>query len=117
MTDNVYWILALKINDGKLDEFKALADEMCASTKKEPGALAYEWHLSDDGSTCHIFERYADPKAVMAHMATFAGFAEQFMSLVTPVSATIYGKVDDQVRQAAADMGPVYLTQFAGFAR
>lgn len=117
MTDNVYWILVVRINDGKLDEFKALAEELCAATRKEPGALAYEWHLDTSGSTCHIYERYADAKAVMTHMATFARFAERFGSLTTQESATIYGKPDDQVRAAGAAMAPVYLTQFAGFAR
>ena len=118
MTDNVYWMLVVKVNDGKLDEFKALAEEMNAATELEPGALAYEWHLDEAGSTCHIYERYADSAATLVHLGNFgANFAERFMALVTPESITVYGSPDEQVRGALAPMGAVLMTQFAGFAR
>jgi quinol monooxygenase YgiN len=118
MTDNVYWMLTLKINDGKLDDFKRLATEMSVATKDEPGALVYEWHLAEDGSTCHIYERYADSSATMTHLGNFGSkFAERFMALATPQSFFVYGKPNDQVKGALADFGAAYLTQFAGFVR
>jgi quinol monooxygenase YgiN len=38
----------LTINDGKLDAFEAIAQEMVSGSQKEPGTLGYEWFLSAD---------------------------------------------------------------------
>jgi quinol monooxygenase YgiN len=118
MTSNVYWLLVVNINDGKKEDFEALAKEMSDSTKQEEGALAYEWHLTGDNKQVHIYERYADSAATMVHLASFgANFAERFMTCVTPASFTVYGKADDTVKGALADLGPSFPTQFAGFTR
>ena len=119
MTDNIYWTLKVAIGDGKLDDFKSLAGEMSEATKKdEPGALAYEWHLSPDGKSCHIHERYADNAAVMTHLGNFGSkFAGRFMELVKPVSLDVYGPADTTVRGALADFGAQHLDQFSGFSR
>jgi quinol monooxygenase YgiN len=58
----------LAIHDGKLDAFQAIAQDMIAGTQKEPGALAYEWHLSADRKQCRLIETYADANAVQAHI-------------------------------------------------
>lgn len=58
----------LTIHDGKLDAFQAIAQTMIAGTQKEPGALAYEWHLSSDRKRCRLLETYADADAVLAHI-------------------------------------------------
>ena len=61
VSDNVFWVVELAIIPGQLDAFKALMNEMVAATQAdEPGALNYEWFISEDGTTCHIYERYAD---------------------------------------------------------
>lgn len=117
MTENVYWLITMSINDGKLDDFRRLAKDMCAATEQEEGALAYEWFLSEDRATCHIYERYADNAAVMAHLANFGKVADQFMACVTPTGITVYGPADDTVRGALASFGAVHYAQFAGFTR
>lgn len=67
MSDAVHWLLALNIKEGELDNFKALVKEMVDATKaNEPGTLNYEWFVSDDEKTCHIYERYADSAATMS---------------------------------------------------
>ena len=35
-------------------------NEMVESTQAEPETLSYDWFVSDDRSTVHIYERYAD---------------------------------------------------------
>jgi len=118
VTSNVSWILKLEINAGKLEEFKALAEEMAAATRDEEGALAYEWFLSDDSQTCHIYERYADSAATLIHLGNFgAKFAARFLPCVTPRGFEVYGPAAEQVRAALADFGPTYFEQFAGFVR
>ena len=113
----VSWLLELTVNDAAAG--KALAEEMSQATKAdEPGALIYEYFLSDDEKTLHIYERYADSEAVLAHMANFGEkFADRFLSVFEPTSLTIYGSPDDAVKKTMAGLSPAYLGQVAGFAR
>jgi hypothetical protein len=53
----------------------------------------------------------------MAHLTSFAGFAERFMAAVTPVNFIVMGDADAAVREGLAGLNPRYLTQEAGFAR
>jgi quinol monooxygenase YgiN len=119
MSGNVHWILEVSINDGELDNFKALMEEMVAATQAdEPGALNYEWFLSPDGKTCHIYERYADSDATRVHMKNFGEkFAGRFMGCVKMGRTDLYGDPDDQLKGMLAGMGAVHYSQIGGFAR
>ena len=119
MSDAVHWLLELNIKEGELDNFKALMKEMVDATQaNEPGTLNYEWFVSDDEKTCHMYERYVDSAATMAHLATFGqDFAERFMAALEPVRFVVYGNPNDEVRAALAGFGAVHMSQIAGFAR
>ena len=119
MSDVVHWLLEVNINDGELDNFKALMNEMVSVTQaNEPGTMNYEWFISDDGKSCHIYERYVDSAATMTHLASFGqNFAERFLAAVAPARFVVYGNPSDEVRGALAAFGAVYMSQIAGFAR
>ncbi|MDT8436645.1 MAG: antibiotic biosynthesis monooxygenase [Gemmatimonadota bacterium] len=118
MSEAVSWILQLSVREGRLDDFRSLAREMVESTRSEPGALAYEWFLDDDGGVCHIYERYADSGAALAHIATFGErFAERFMDCVEPKGAYVYGNPGPEVRNALDGLGAAYLGPLDGFFR
>ena len=74
----------LKVRDGQLEGFKRQAAEMMRVTReKDTGTLAYDWFLSDDGTTCEVREAYVDADALVEHAmnvreareAMFAEFA------------------------------------------
>ena len=65
----------------------------------------------------HVYERYTDDDAVMAHMAGFAPHAERFMAAVSPTGFTVYGEVADSTREALAGMGAVHYGTLGGFHR
>ena len=119
MSDTVSWVIELKIKDGEFDTAKALMGEMVDATKaNEPGALAYEWFASDDGTAIHIYERYADSAATLTHLGTFGEkFAERFMAIAEPTRLVLYGDPSAEVREALAPMGAIHLAQIGGFAR
>lgn len=64
----VHFNVNLTIHPGKLEAFQAIAETMTAGTQKEPGALAYDWHLSSDRTQCRLIETYSDANAVQAHI-------------------------------------------------
>ncbi len=119
MSEQVYWVLEVAIKDGQADNFKALMKEMIDATRaNEPGTINYEWAFSDDGKSCHIYERYADSAAAMQHVGAFgANFAGRFMGAVTPTRFVVYGNADDAVKQALSGLGAVFMKPAGGFVR
>ncbi len=69
MSEAISWSIEASIKPGQLDDFNALAEELVQSTQSGPNALAYEWFLSEDEGTCHIYERYSNSAAALNHMA------------------------------------------------
>lgn len=119
MSAHVSWNLELDIQPGREEDFRALMAEMVAATKAaEPGALIYEWSVTADGKQCHLYERYADSAATLAHLGNFGSkYAERFMAVLTPVRFTIYGTPSTEVKAALAGFNPTYVAPAAGFNR
>jgi quinol monooxygenase YgiN len=118
MSNVVSWNLRLAVREGQLENFRALMNEMVESTRQEPGALIYEWFLSEDESACHIQERFTDSNAAMAHLATFGSrFAERFLGCVQPTGFDVYGSPSAEVRAVVAGFGAAHHGAFGGFVR
>jgi quinol monooxygenase YgiN len=119
MNGNVYWVLELAVQPGRLNDLRRVMHDMVeAASTHEPGTLNYEWNVSDDGTVCHIYVRYRDSAAVMTHMRAFGTkFTARFMELVTITRFTVYGSPNAEVKAALAAYGPVYLAPFGGFKR
>jgi len=118
MSDVVSWDLRLSVKEGELESFRTLMGEMVESTKEESGTLAYEWFVSDDGGSVHIYERYADSDAVMAHLGNFGEkFADRFFAAIDPTGFDVYGDADANVREALGGMGANFMGPFGGFSR
>ena len=71
MNDVISWVIEVSVKPGQLENSEALVEKPVHSTRGEPKTLAYEWFLSDDKSSCHIYERYADSAATMSHLKKF----------------------------------------------
>jgi quinol monooxygenase YgiN len=112
-------MLELTVQPGCSDDFRTLMNEMVVATEtNEPGTLSYEWSLSDDGSACHIFERYADSDAAMAHLGTFGEkFADRFLKVLKPVRLTVYGSPSEQLKEILDGFKADYMRSVGGFSR
>jgi quinol monooxygenase YgiN len=67
--NDIYYVCKYTIQQGKLQDVKALADAMTRDTKKlEPGTLAYEWHISEDETECHVLQLYESSDALLTHI-------------------------------------------------
>jgi len=116
--NQISWNLKLSINEGKLEDFRALMADMVAGATAEEGCITYDWYILPDGKECHIQERYADNAATLVHLGNFgANFAERFMGCVTPRSFAVYGPANDDVRGGLSPLGAVFLDHFGGFSR
>ena len=119
MATDISWMLELSLKPGHEAEFMALMTEMVAATStNEAGTLSYEWSLSVDGSTCHIFERYADSAATLTHLGAFgAKFAGRFLEILTPIRCVVYGSPSPQLKEGLVVLNPVYMRSVGGFNR
>jgi len=118
MTGNVSWVIELAVKDGALGTFKALMEEMVAGTSDEPLSLGYEWYISDDEGTIHIFEKYADSDAMVAHVNGFLEkWAGRFLECVDVTRFVVYGDPSPEARELLAGFGPTYLGPWGGFSR
>jgi quinol monooxygenase YgiN len=118
MSEHVSWLLELAVKPGQLETFKTLMTEMVESTRAEPGALVYEWSISDDGSVIHLYERYADSAATLTHLAAFGEkFAQRFLAGVEPTRLVVYGAPSEDVAEGLSAFSPTYMPAFAGFVR
>jgi quinol monooxygenase YgiN len=93
-------------------------EELVAGARAEPGTLGYEWYLSEDGGTVHVYERYANSEATIAHNAAFAErFADRFVAAVEPTRFTVYGDPSPAAREILDGFGATYLAAWGGFSR
>jgi quinol monooxygenase YgiN len=118
MEGHVSWVIELAVKDGALDRFKELMDEMVSGTSAEPQTLAYEWYISDDDGTVHIFEKYADSESMVAHVRGFMQkWAERFAECVDVSRFVVYGDPSLEAREILGGFGPTYLGPWGGFSR
>jgi quinol monooxygenase YgiN len=117
MTNQIYWILEVEILPRQLENFRAVARDLIASTEHEPGTLGYEWNLNDDGTVCHIYERYKNSEALVTHVHGFGAFAERFMQACRPTRFHIYGNPSEDAKATLADFGPVYFSPIGSISR
>ena len=117
MSEIIYWVLAVRIHPGQQETFKAFSAELIESTRNEVDTLNYEWSLSGDGEVCHIYERYADSRAIMVHIERNGDTVGKLFAVSTPLSFVVYGAPQDEVKAALADLNPVYMTPLDGFSR
>ncbi|TVU92242.1 MULTISPECIES: putative quinol monooxygenase [Vreelandella] len=117
MNDDITCVFALTLREGKFPAFRDLVAKIVTTTKQEPGTLSYVYSVSADEKNAHIVERY-NADAVVSHVdETFAPFAEEFLSLVTIDSLTVYGRPSQSIKSRLDPFGAVYLTPFDGFTR
>ena len=118
MSEEVSWSLELAIKPGQVDVVRTLIPEMVESTQNEPGALMYEWSISDDESVIHSHDRYADSEAALEHLSAFGEqFAERLLAAVDPTSFVVYGNPTAPAREALDAFGAIYMERLAGFVR
>ena len=78
MSEEVSWHVELAIKPGRLDELRALTDEMGAAARLEPGTLDYQRFVTEHGEFLHIYERYANSATALTHLKNFtARFGER----------------------------------------
>jgi quinol monooxygenase YgiN len=117
MGAQISWVFEAVVKPGGLEEYRALAEEISADNQaSEPGQEIFEWFV--DGQDVHIYERYQDSAAALAHVQGFVEkFAGRFLSLCSPTRMSVYGEPTDELKVALTDFQPRHLEPLAGYTR
>lgn len=116
-TEHVYWILKAQIQAGKVERVKELAAQFCERARDEDGMLAYEWSVSEDGTSLHVYERYVDSDAALTHFENVAPHVGELLAVVKPTGTDCYGATSPAFRTAVEGYGMSYFVPIAGFHR
>ena|SRR5579864_3746674 len=117
MDREICWHVELLIKPGQLESFRALTGEMVEHARREVGILSYQRFINEDGKIVHVFERYADSNAALAHLEMFAKrFAERFQRLLERKSFVVFGDPTAELKAVLDGYGAVYAKPFGDFA-
>jgi quinol monooxygenase YgiN len=118
MSKDLFWVFTLSVREGKSAQFEHLVERIVDATRREPGTLAYQYSANNDKTVVHIFERYVDSDAFVAHVnETFSRFADEFLQCVSVERLVVYGDPSAEARAALDQFGAEYMTPFNGFLR
>ncbi|HAV65071.1 MAG TPA: hypothetical protein DCY13_22210 [Verrucomicrobiales bacterium] len=104
-----------KIQPGKLDAFKALADRFVERTRSEPGC--YYYGFSFDGDEGHCREGYQNARALLAHLTNVDDLVQQALSISSLSRVEVHGPEAELeiLREPLAGLNPQFFTLEYGF--
>lgn len=98
----------LKINPGKMAEFKKVANSCVEMVKqKDKGTIQYDWFYNQSKSECIVRERYVDSDAVLEHMANVGKLLGELVELST-ISLDLYGNPSKNLKDALVGFDVTY---------
>ncbi len=105
------------VNEGKLDEFKALGEQMVEVTKNESAVSFYGF--SFNGQQAHCREGYADAAGILAHLENVDSLLKQALAIASLDKLEIHGPASEveKLREPLAGLNPAFFTMETGFRR
>jgi len=104
----------LTIHAGKLDEFRAAAQECIQSVRdKDTDTLQYDWFFNEDQSVCVVRERYKDSDAILQHIQNLG---DTFGTLLgaSDISLEVFGNPSKELQDATAGLPTKVYSYFGG---
>lgn len=97
-----------EVNEGKMDEFKALGPKFIELTGKE-AAVAY-YGFSFSGNIAHCREGYADAAGVLAHLADVDAPLKQALGISKLIRLEVHGPAAElaKLKEPLAGLNPQY---------
>jgi quinol monooxygenase YgiN len=111
--------VSLSINEGKLQEFEAIARTMIAGTEKEAGALSYDWYFGNDGKSCRLVETYADADAMLSHMMgpVVQNLVPKLLGVSSLAGFEVYGEPGTSATEMLKGVGAEIFQYWSGLKR
>jgi quinol monooxygenase YgiN len=116
MREQISWWVELAIKPGQLGNFQSLTGEMVEAAQAEQGVLSYQRFISDDSQVVHVYERYVNSSAALAHLRRFIEvFSDRFASMANRRRFTVLGNPSDELKLVLDQYGAIYCGPFGPF--
>ena len=103
-----------QIHNGKLAEFKKIAEECHSIVKtKDKDTLQYDWYFDESQTECVLRETYPDSNALLTHLKNIGKLGGKIVAL-SDFSAEIYGQPSEELLQAISGLNIKVYTFFQG---
>lgn len=108
-------IFRLRINEGKLEEFKQHASAIIAMVREHGHRTPdYEYFLNADESECVVLESFADSEALLAHADMVAERAVQMFAVCEIQNLWLCGNPSQAVVEKTAAFAPSRFGRWQG---
>ncbi len=106
-----------EIQEGKLQEFRALGPKFVAKTQTESGCLHYAFSFNE--STAHCREGYEDANAILAHLQNVGELLGEALKMSKIVRLEVHGPAAEleKLRGPMASLGPQFFALEPGIRR
>jgi len=118
LEDNVCTLVPyFTVQEDKLDEFKALGEQMVTATKNESGVRFYGF--SFNGNQAHCREGYDDAAGVLAHLENVGELLQQALAIAAIDRLEVHAPSAEieKLKEPLASLNPSYFTMETGFRR
>jgi quinol monooxygenase YgiN len=99
-------------------KFKDIVHECVAIARQEPGTLAYEWFIDENGTEARLYEAYDSVEAIKEHIAgrVFSEFGAQLMAVCRMRKVDSFGDTTEIRPQLSLFPAQFWNSAFAGLA-
>jgi len=105
------------VQDGKLDDFKALGDRMVEKTRGEDGVVFYGFSFS--GQLAHCREGYRDAAGILAHLENVGELLGEALKIATLDRLEVHAPAAEITALEAPmkQLDPTFFVMATGFRR
>lgn len=89
--------------------------QLITSAKNEEGTVMYEWTISENNRSVHIYERYQNEAAAKLHLQGWGESGPLFLSVVYMQRVTVYSQLSEEFAKAFAGPSTVFMKPIGGF--
>lgn len=120
--EQLQWIVEFTIQEGKLDQFKKLAQELADTVQNsEPGTKIYQWYLKEkDNTKCIVSELYENSDAGLSHLngkAVDTILVPKIFPIAKITRFEVYGDPSKELQEELDKLGTINYHSLTGFTR
>jgi len=118
LTDNVCTLVPyFTIEDGKVDEFKALGEKMVERTQSEADVVFYGF--SFNGQKAHCREGYTSADGILKHLENVGELLGELLKIAKLDHLEVHAPAADvaALKEPLKDLNPSFFTMETGFRR
>ena len=118
LEDNVCTLVPyFTVQDGKLDEFKAIGEKMVAATKTEDDVVFYGF--SFNGQKAHCREGYTSAAGILKHLENVGELLQEALKIAKLDLLEVHAPASEiaALQEPLKDLNPAWFTMETGFRR